>query len=168
MCSPDLNICTTPLSVCELPYKEHQHSITRSQRYFQLLSYFPRGPPQWLDEHVWYGTDFMPDARPDATLLFVKQWSCSLTISDHKWIQEKATKLQITSLKPKWICSLKEARWRIYPVYSLSSKRTTQILWCWACDTGPALYKHLVKRGVVHTASRLKLGPKQSYKVERI
>lgn len=83
ICSPDLNICTTPLSVCELPYKEHQHSITRTQRHFLLLSYFPRGPPQWKDEHIWYGTDFMPDARPDATLLFVKNnlilWPSAIT-----------------------------------------------------------------------------------------
>lgn len=83
ICSPDLNICTTPLLVCELPYKEHQHSITRTQRYFLLLSYFPRGPPQWKDEHIWYGTDFMPDARPDATLLFVKNnlilWPSAIT-----------------------------------------------------------------------------------------
>lgn len=41
--------------------------ITANRKYFQLLSYFP----QWLDLHVLFGTDFMPDVLPDATLPFI-------------------------------------------------------------------------------------------------
>lgn len=47
---------------------------SKQQKVHSATGLFPKGLPQKMELHVWFGRDLMRDALPDATLPFIQVW----------------------------------------------------------------------------------------------